>query len=318
MTSAAIKSFGRNCCLLFVFLTSIELSAGDQSTEDEVDVLLKNQSVIEHSSDTRPLKVTSIEDAHSEMRMTLAQLNRQIQTMADKQAEDQFGTLKISLISGIVVGVFSIVGQILIINIRNKNDINKYIMNWRVQQLSELYGPLYALLNQSTVLYRHMNQVLVNSDSERFRLGYDDEKCDVDNKKFQIYEGTKWEDFRTVNHLISVYGENYQIEGYFDEIIKVGERIVKIIEEKAGYVRENDAELAQIFGKYLAHYAVLREVYNTVKTNLHSQSNDMTTPVLDSLVDQSVPFPRDIQKLVSDGHRSLSNQLKNWGETSNQ
>ena len=51
---------------------------------------------------------------------------------------------------------------------------NTYV-EWQLKQLSELYGPIRALLGQSNVLYRQMNRALVFADINRVRLveGYD-------------------------------------------------------------------------------------------------------------------------------------------------
>lgn len=126
-----------------------------------------------------------------------------------------------------------------------KLQIGGEVVEWQLKQLSLLYGPMRALLGQSLGLYRQMNQALAQADSGRFKFA--DVAPDVDGQVFQIQTapGT-WERFRTVMHVSEVYGRGFGVETYFDEIVSIGGRIEKIIQEHAGYARHEQKDLMNV------------------------------------------------------------------------
>lgn len=248
----------------------------------------------------------------------LDHIDKEIQFLKGKASEDKkdWVTPTLSLI-GVFLGVIAggIVNHKLQMS-QKKFEICKSLMDWKVKQLSDLYGPLYALLHQSSALYRHMNNVLIASNNNKFRLNSDPTHGDFDMKIFQICENNKWIDFRTVTHIDSVYGHSFKIELYFDEIIKIGERMVKIIEERAGYIRDDQPVLAEMFGQYLAHYSVLRKIHGERKNAFNNVNADLKKSSNMS-ADESAAFPRDIQKLVQTGYKDLNAELNAWGEQGN-
>lgn len=176
---------------------------------------------------------------------------------------------------------------------------NSYV-EWQLKQLSELYAPLRALLGQSNVLYRQMNRALVAADATRFRLV---PGSDFDDQTFEIRLGDQWVRFRTVKHLGEVYNKQYGVEPYFNDVVDVGSRIVSVIEEKAGYARQEDDRLVIVMGEYLAHYLVLKRLLARAKAGetLHENA-----------ADEHATFPTDIQKLVNDGFREINKQVIEW------
>jgi hypothetical protein len=111
-------------------------------------------------------------------------------------------------------------------------------------------------------------------------------------------------------HIGEVYGRNYGIEDYFDEVVAIGGRIVKVITEKAGYVRPEQSDLVSFFGKYLAHYSVLVRLLSHMKTQCDAQARDASAPTIK--VDQSAVFPQEIQRLVNDGFGAITRELNEW------
>lgn len=176
---------------------------------------------------------------------------------------------------------------------------NTYV-EWQLQQLSELYGPIRALLGQSNVLYRQMNRALVSADSARFQLVPGE---DFDGQEFQIHLDGVWMRFRTVKHLAEVYNKDYGVEPYFNDVIEVGARMVDVIREKAGFARPEDDELVQVMGSYLAHYLVLKRLHDRAKTGdkLHLNA-----------ADEHATFPNQIQKLVDNGFKAINHQVMEW------
>jgi hypothetical protein len=176
---------------------------------------------------------------------------------------------------------------------------NGYV-EWQLRQLSELYGPVRALLGQSNVLYRQMNKALVSADAGRFRLV---EGKDFDRLEFQLRVDEEWVRFRTVKHLAEVYNRGYGVEAYFDDVIDVGARLADVIREKAGFAREDDSELVLVMGEYLAHYLVMKRLHDRAKSGeaLHQTS-----------ADEQAVFPNKIQNLVDNGFKLINEQVMEW------
>jgi len=176
---------------------------------------------------------------------------------------------------------------------------NSYV-EWQLRQLSELYGPIRALLGQSNVLYRQMNKALVAADSSRFQLV---PGKDFDNLEFQLMVSEQWVRFRTVRHLSHVYNKGYGVEPYFDDVIDVGARLAEVIREKAGFARQDDSDLVHVMGEYLAHYLVLKRLHDRAKMGNELHLN---------AADEQAVFPNRIQDLVDSGFKSINRQVMEW------
>lgn len=184
-----------------------------------------------------------------------------------------------------------------------KAEISNSFVQWELKQVSELYGPLRALLGQSNAIYRQMCQVLVAYDRERFRLD-DEAEGDFDHKVFKIKKGDAWVRFRTVIHMEEIYRKGPEIEPYFDELVLIGGRMVQLIEEKAGYTRSDQKELIGVMGQYLAHYLVLKRLHNAIKSEEGYSSKGKP--------EETATFPNEIQKLVDKGYLDINLALENW------
>jgi len=200
---------------------------------------------------------------------------------------------------------------------RARLEIGNSFVQWQLEQLSELYGPLHALLRQSNALYRHMNKVLVQAAADRFRLQPGSPGDYFDKMVFDIKMDGQWVRFRTITHISEVYGQDYRIEDYFNELVAIGGRMVRIISEKAGYVRPDQEELPSIFGRYLAHFSVLDRLhsYRKAKHQGSSQGNDPARNNVretDMMVDESAAFPEEIQRLVDTGYKAIIKELSEW------
>jgi len=195
---------------------------------------------------------------------------------------------------------------------RAKLEIGNSFVQWELKQLSELYGPLRALLGQSNAMYRQMNEALSLADKTRFRLTGGSN--DFDKQEFQIrLPGSDWTHFRTVIHIRQVYGRGYGVEEYFDVIVAIGGRMVKIIEEKAGYARPEQTELLSVFGKYLAHYAVLKRLHSDMKGSAQdTKVSEIQGAVAPMKVHESAVFPREIKSLVDQGFEVINKELLEW------
>ena len=188
-------------------------------------------------------------------------------------------------------------------------DIGNSFAQWQLKQLSDLYGPLHALFRQSIGLYRHMNVVLVKKAPERFRLQQATAGEGFDGQIFEICMNDSWDRFRTVLHIDEVYGRGYGIEEYFDEIIKIGGLITKVISEKAGYARPGSSELLAVFGRYLAHYSVLERLHCQVKAKHSEGGSSLDNEIV---VDGRAAFPHEIHGLVEKDFMAINQELSEW------
>jgi hypothetical protein len=202
-----------------------------------------------------------------------------------------------------------------------KLQIGNAVVDWQLKQLSLLYGPVRALLGQSFGLYRQMNKLLEQADPSRFRL------LKVPNaqgqnaqhgEEFQIQTAGGWERFRTVMHIDEVYGRNYGVETYFDEIVAIGARTVRIIEQNAGYARPEEKELMDVFAKYLAHFAVLRHLHGLARKRLErflqkpSETANQDPGLAPMKVDVSAVFPTELHGLITAGFSGLTEDIEQW------
>lgn len=194
------------------------------------------------------------------------------------------------------------------------HDVLQTLFDWRVRQFMELYGPLRALFDGSNEVYRRMNEALISQDPKRFRdltLASESERpadVDPDGRFFEIYDEElgRWRKFRTVMDWSTVYGRGLGVDGYFDRIVDIGSTISKLIGEKAGLVMPHHAELLGSFGRYLAHFEVLKELHAAAK---RPQGEAVTLPTVPLKVREAAAFPNNIQRLVRAGAEELLAEL---------
>jgi hypothetical protein len=208
----------------------------------------------------------------------------------------------LSCFSGLVIQNFVMRHQRAINKDKAHAEVSNSYIEWQLKQLSELYGPLRALLGQSNAMYRQMNRVLESAAPEMFRLKRE-QGADFDNEVFEIFKNDQWSRFRTVKHLDDVYGKGYGVEPYFDDVVEVGARMANLMRDKAGYVQPSDRNLIEVMGAYLAHYAVLSRLHKRAKDGAPNKANTS---------DEKATFPISIQKLVNDGYDTINQEVMNW------
>lgn len=185
---------------------------------------------------------------------------------------------------------------------QSQAEVSNTYLEWQLKQLSELYGPLRALLGQSNAMYRQMNRALSVTAPEKFRLK-SEVGADFDDAVFEIFHEGEWTKFRTVKHIGEVYNEKYEVDPYFDDVVDVGAQMAKLIREKAGYVQHNDKELIKVMGMYLAHYSVLSRLHAKAQKHELLESNKG---------DAEAVFPIAIQKLVDKGFDAINAEVMDW------
>lgn len=296
------------CLLLFAFVVDAAGQASAPQAAASAPVMAASGPVVAQAAAVTDDKLR----AELEMAVSrLAAVESSIAKSADRADAVAMRTSRFSLYTvlgtALLTAILTLVGQHLLMRHQRKmsardseNEVANSYVDWQLKQLSELYGPLRALLGQSNEIYRQMNRALIGADKDRFRLVDGD---DFDGKEFQIKLDEQWTRFRTVQHLPEVYGKMYGVEPYFDDVVAVGERMADVIREKAGYARSEDSDLLVYLGKYLGHFFVLKRLYERAKAGQEIVVNE---------ADRAATFPKKIQKLVCEGFAEINKQVMEW------
>lgn len=237
----------------------------------------------------------------------------------DKNKPTDYTPAWIGLVGTVVGGAITLITQLILANraakkdlaaaaARAKLDTASAVIQWQLKQLSELYGPLQALLRESQTLYQQMRTVLVNQDRTRFRpLQASQDSLRADHG-FEIHRQGKWISFRSVLHLDHIYGKGYGIDLYMDSIVSCGECMVKLIQGKAGYLRPDQAELGYVFGQYLAHFSVLKSMHAYCASSGSMARDPNSRPI----TTDAAAFPGKFDQLVSAGFTQIVEDLSQW------
>ncbi len=256
-------------------------------------------------------KLTTLDKVREDLNLVLGRiesLEKSIQKASEKTDHMTDRNAWFALATVIVAGFISFVVQLILLRHQRKinreqakSEVSNSYVEWQLKQLSELYGPLRALLEQSNAMYRQMNRALISANPGLFRMQSAQDK-DFDNTEFQIKKEEGWTRFRTVKHLGDVYNKKYGIEPYFDDVVDVGSRMATLIRDKAGYARPEDDDLIKVMGTYLAHYAVLSRLHKRAQEGMIISTN----------MDDEAVFPVHIQNLVNRGYQSINGQIIQW------
>jgi hypothetical protein len=221
---------------------------------------------------------------------------------ADRAAERSFWIALAAIGASLLAQLLLMWHQRVINRDQAQAEVSNSYVEWQLKQLSELYGPLRALLGQSNAMYRQMNRALAAAKPDVFRM-MKVKGADFDDEEFQICKDGVWIRFRTVKHLGEVYNNGCGIEPYFDDVVAVGSRMVDLIRDKAGYARPDDRDIVAVMGSYLAHFAVL--------SRLHQRAKD-GQPILTNKADEEATFPIEIQNVVNRGFDAINGEIMDW------
>jgi hypothetical protein len=292
------------------------------------------------------------------LRASMSDLSAAVKKLAEKSKGPDFWTLGFGLFSSLFVAVVTFLGTRAITKSREKTDydlavgkskldVAKSLVDWKLRQLAELYGPLRTLFAQSNAIYRVMNMVLQAAAPEKFKLLTPDDlvtkqfesfkaSADEDGHLFVISRGAggAWERFRTVMFIDEAYGKGYEVELYFDQIVEISRRLVDVIETKAGLALNETGDeavagqaasgatrlqdtLRHKFGQYLAHAAVLQCIHanrRAVFRRAIGEPVEMEPLALNLATHVSAAFPQQIQRLVGTAYNELQRDVAAWAQ----
>lgn len=171
------------------------------------------------------------------------------------------------------------------------------IMEFKLKQIQEFYGPLYAALQQSRALYDKLMDQLLWDDPERYRKT--PEGSETNFRLLVIDKDGQWKDFRLVDQLPGIKS-NERAMAFVDAILDIGKIMCQIISTKAGYAAEDAVEM---LGKYMAHHAILTTIRNGPEKDAFDPGRHKVGA-----------FPYGLDKVIGDKYNELSNAIEKYGE----
>jgi len=171
------------------------------------------------------------------------------------------------------------------------------MMEFKLKQIQEFYGPLHAALQQSRGLYDKLLDQLVYDDSARYQRT---PNATGDDYRLQVLDKAgQWKDFRLVDQLPAVKS-NQRAMALVDAIIGLGRNMCDIIATRAGYAAENSVEL---LGLYMAHHAILTAIRNGSESEAFEPGRHKVGA-----------FPYGLDKVIGDKYHELSNAIDQYGQ----
>lgn len=173
------------------------------------------------------------------------------------------------------------------------------ILEFRLKQMELFYAPMFALLEQSKALYIKMYNQLGQDEPQRYKLL---SQPDSEGSRVHVLakDGT-WKGFRLLDQLPAVR-TNPKALALVERILAIGKLMTKIISEHAGLA---SADLIDLLGEYLAHYAILSTIYKRGETAAYEPGWH-----------KMGYYPRQLNAKIEEGYRELSRFLDDYSKAS--
>lgn len=174
------------------------------------------------------------------------------------------------------------------------------IIDYRSRQAHEFYHPLWLMLQRSSGVRDQLCDHLANKDPSRFRMDRDPE----DERDYLFVfgpNGTPRVRFRLIEAMHELATQHREILPLVNEIVAIGEKMSTLIHDKGGLVVSSHTDLADVLGRYLAHFSILREV--AAKASNPSELQGITYNVL---------YPIEMDRELKRGITFLQDTLEKW------
>lgn len=174
----------------------------------------------------------------------------------------------------------------------------------RLNQLQLFYAPLNALLQQSKGVYEKVDQLLLKDPSTYRKVS------DLGSKggrtKLQIYwpETDEWLDFRWLDQLPSLK-KDQRVKPLVDEVMRIGKEMTRIISKYGAFAASEELP-SDIYGQYLAHFAIITSVHNDPREEPYKPGEQ-----------EYGYYPRELNSVVKAGYESTLAALKPYLEATN-
>ncbi|PYP85882.1 MAG: hypothetical protein DMF61_15080 [Blastocatellia bacterium AA13] len=173
------------------------------------------------------------------------------------------------------------------------------ILEYRLKQMELFYAPMFALLKQSKALYDKMNYQIAHDEPDRYRLL--DEPDDQGYRMHVKADDGSWKGFRLLDQLPAIRS-NLKALTLAERILQIGEQMTKIISDYAGLA---SADLVDLLGEYLAHYAILSTIHKSGETVPY-----------DPGWHKMGYYPRPLNGKIEEGYREVAQFLDEYSSAS--
>jgi hypothetical protein len=162
------------------------------------------------------------------------------------------------------------------------------------------FAPLHALLQQSEGITEKLRTQLYE-DAANYRAVED---AASGRKKPQIrWSDGQWHDFRLLDQMPALK-QNPIYKPLIDEVMRIGTEVTGLIQKYGAFSADKGADIS-VYGEYLAHYAILRTIYNDPRTEPYPPGKHKIGY-----------YPRTLNTVVEERYQELVEDLKPYFQAS--
>ena len=132
------------------------------------------------------------------------------------------------------------------------------LLDLRLKELELFFAPLHALLEQSKGVSDKLKTQLLE-DTENYREAADPE-FEGKQTKLQMRWRGEWHDWRLLDQMPELKRKSLYAP-LIGEIIRIGKEMTALI-AKYGAFSLGETSVSEVYGEYLAHFAILQSIYN--------------------------------------------------------
>lgn len=136
------------------------------------------------------------------------------------------------------------------------------LLDLRLKQLDLFFAPLHALLQQSKGVYAKLTMQLLE-DQAHYRE-VDDPKRPGERKLEVLWSDGKWYDWRLLDQLPPLK-RHRMYRPLIEEIMRIGKEMTTLIQQHGAFAVDAQG-VSDVFGEYLAHYAILLSIHRDPRT----------------------------------------------------
>lgn len=176
------------------------------------------------------------------------------------------------------------------------------LLDLRLKQLELFFAPLHALLEQSKGVYTKLKTQLLE-DKENYRE-VPDPQFEGKQMKLQVRWCNDWHDWRMLDQMPPLKG-NPLYAPLIAEIIRIGEEMTALI-AKYGAFSLDESGVSDVYGEYLAHFAILRSIHKDPRTEPYPPGQHKIGY-----------YPRRLNDIVKTRYLKLQQELQPYLEATN-
>ena len=172
------------------------------------------------------------------------------------------------------------------------------VMDYRSRQVNEFYYPLRLMLSRSAGVRRQLCDQLQAKAPLRFKFMEDGGK----RRLYAMEVGGASSRFRLIEHMYELATKHAELLPLVKEIVSIGESMSKLIHDKGGLAVVESDELAELLGRYLAHFSILRDVHHKAEKS----------PEILAEIKYNVAYPIKFDECLDADLRKLNDEIDQW------